>query len=143
MTLSALTLCGAAYLIHLGAGVLRSPVPHVEAARADEMPARSPARYVLRGAGVSAFNPKGLHIFLSVLPQFARPAFAWPIPLQLTLLGAVFTLACGLFYIPLGYASDRVLSGGHRCPSHQQDRRSRHGPRRARSRHRALVETLS
>jgi threonine/homoserine/homoserine lactone efflux protein len=96
MALSALTLCGAAYLIHLGAGVLRSPVPHVEAVRADEMPATSPARYVLRGAGVSALNPKGLLIFLSILPQFARPAFAWPIPLQLTVLGAVFTLACGL-----------------------------------------------
>ena len=54
-------------------------------------------------------NPKGLLLFLSILPQFTRPAAGWPIPMQLATLGAIFTLACALFYLPLGYASDRVL----------------------------------
>ena len=106
--LLALTVCGAAYLIYLGTKVLRSPV-HVGLAGREAASVPSRAHILLRGAGVSALNPKGLLLFLSILPQFTRPAAGWPIPMQLATLGAIFTLACALFYLPLGYASDRVL----------------------------------
>jgi threonine/homoserine/homoserine lactone efflux protein len=59
---------------------------------------------------VSALNPKGLLIFLSILPQFTRPGAGWPLPAQLAVLGAVFTMACGVFYLFLGVTSDRVLA---------------------------------
>ena len=103
-----LTVCGGAYLILLGIRVLRSPV-HVGIADRATAPAPSPTHHLLRGAGVSALNPKGLLIFLSVLPQFTQPASGWPIPVQLATLGGIFMLACALFYLLLGYTSGRVL----------------------------------
>jgi threonine/homoserine/homoserine lactone efflux protein len=106
--LLALTVGGAAYLIYLGTKVLRSPV-QVGLAGPETTSVPSRAHFLLRGAGVSALNPKGLLLFLSIQPQFTRPTSGWPIPLQLATLGAIFTLACALFYLPLGYTSDRVL----------------------------------
>lgn len=110
--LSALTLAGACYLAYLGVRTLRSTgaVPHggsVQAATSAPL-AGSPLQYLVRGIGVSALNPKGLLIFLSILPQFTRTG-GWPLPVQLAVLGAVFTALTGAFYLPLGYASDRVL----------------------------------
>jgi threonine/homoserine/homoserine lactone efflux protein len=108
--LLALTLCGAGYLVYLGVKVLRTssaPARHLDG---DPGPASPRRHYVLRGAGVSALNPKGLLIFLSILPQFTRPGAGWPLPAQLAVLGAVFTMACGVFYLFLGVTSDRVLA---------------------------------
>jgi len=106
--LLSLTVCGAAYLMYLGIRVQRSPA---QVGDAGGRPACVPSHthYLLRGAGVSALNPKGLLIFMAILPQFTRPASGWPIPVQLATLGGIFTLACALFYLPLGYTSDRVL----------------------------------
>jgi threonine/homoserine/homoserine lactone efflux protein len=106
MALVALTLAGAGYLTYLGARTLRSP-GHVEAG-STAAPASSPLRYLARGIGVSALNPKGLLIFLSILPQFTRKS-GWPLPLQLATLGGVFIAICALFYLPLGHAANRVL----------------------------------
>ena len=58
---------------------------------------------------MSALNPKGLLIFLSILPQFTRTASGWPLPMQLAALGGVFIAICALFYLPLGHAASRVL----------------------------------
>ncbi len=104
-----LTVCGAAYLIHLGVRVLRGPAP-IESARREGTGNRSAGHYLMRGAGVSALNPKGLLIFLAILPQFTRPTASWPVPVQLLTLGAVFTIACGVFYLLLGHTADRVLA---------------------------------
>ena len=107
--LLALTVCGAAYLVYLGVKTLRSQVDqsHLSGASGAHVPRH---RYVIRGAGVSALNPKGLLVFLSILPQFTRTSAAWPEWLQLAALGLVFTLVCGAFYLLLGVLSDRVLS---------------------------------
>lgn len=104
-----LTACGAVYLVYLGIKVLHSPA-HLGHAESNATKGRSRGQYVLRGAGVSALNPKGLLLFLAVLPQFTRRAAAWPLPIQLAVLGAIFTAACGGFYLLLGYVSDRALS---------------------------------
>jgi threonine/homoserine/homoserine lactone efflux protein len=64
---------------------------------------------LLRGMGVSALNPKGLLVFLALLPQFTNPRWGWPPAAQLGLLGAVFVLTCALFYLVLGSAAGRVL----------------------------------
>ncbi|MCV7191971.1 LysE family translocator [Mycolicibacterium brumae] len=103
----ALTLAGAAYVVYLGVGVLRSPGGFEMAD--DAKPATSPARQLLRGAGVSATNPKGLLIFLAILPQFTRASDAWPIAAQLAALGLVFMAACAVIYLPLGHAAHRLL----------------------------------
>jgi threonine/homoserine/homoserine lactone efflux protein len=51
---------------------------------------------------VSGLNPKGLLLFLALLPQFASRHGSWPLPAQLALLGVVFTVTCGAFYLGLG-----------------------------------------
>jgi threonine/homoserine/homoserine lactone efflux protein len=110
--LIALTVVGALYLLYLGIGILRAPgegqlVP-IAATRA---PARAgSARTVRRGIGVSALNPKGLLFFVAFLPQFARPDDSWPLPLQLVVLGAVWTLIVALFYTALGFTAERALA---------------------------------
>lgn len=104
----ALTLAGAAYVVYLGVGVLRSP-GGFEMADGAKPPAASLARQLLRGAGVSATNPKGLLIFLAILPQFTRASDAWPIAAQLAALGLVFMAACAVIYLPLGHAAHRLL----------------------------------
>lgn len=110
--LTALTLAGACYLAHLGIRTLQSTRAAAHQApvlAAGSAPlAGSPLQYLTRGIGVSALNPKGLLVFLSILPQFTR-AGGWPLPVQLAVLGAVFTFLTGAFYLPLGYACDRVL----------------------------------
>lgn len=108
LLLLALTVGGAACLICLGIKALCSPA-YGAVAGGDAPLGRSRSHYLLRGAGVSALNPKGLLIFMSILPQFARPALGWPMPMQLATLGGIFTLTCGLFYLFLGYTFGRML----------------------------------
>ncbi|GAA4283300.1 hypothetical protein GCM10022261_08310 [Brevibacterium daeguense] len=65
--------------------------------------------YMRRGAGVTALNPKALLFLLAILPQFAQPASPWPLPAQLATLGLVYMLIGTMFYLLLGYASDRLF----------------------------------
>ena len=65
---------------------------------------------LLRGIGVSGLNPKGLLVFLALLPQFTTPHGSWPLTLQLAVLGLVFTLTCALFYLSMGSLVRRILA---------------------------------
>jgi hypothetical protein len=85
MALVAWTVGGASYLVHLGVRTLQSP-GHLRAGSAAVL-ASSPLRCLTRGVGVSALNPKGLLIFLSILPQFTQSATGWPLPVQMATLG--------------------------------------------------------
>jgi threonine/homoserine/homoserine lactone efflux protein len=58
---------------------------------------------------VSGLNPKGLLLFLAVLPQFTHRAGGWPLPLQFAALGGIYIAITALFYLPLGFTADRVL----------------------------------
>ncbi len=98
--LTVLTLVGGSYLIWRGVMSLgRRPEPSAPATQAT----------VLRGLGVSGLNPKGLLLFLALLPQFADRHGSWPLPGQLALLGVVFTLSCGAFYLGLGTFVQSIL----------------------------------
>ena len=106
LSLTALTIAGGLYLIWLGARALLRPGGHEVASAA-----RSDRATLLRGIGVSGLNPKGLLVFLAVLPQFATPRGSWPLAGQLGILGVVFTLTCGVFYLSMGSAARRILDG--------------------------------
>ncbi|WBB75171.1 LysE family translocator [Micromonospora sp. WMMD1128] len=108
VALTGLTVAGAGYLVHLGVRTLRGS-GRIDPVDAYAAAASSPGRHFVRGVGVSALNPKGLLIFLSILPQFTRTAGGWPAPAQLATLGGIFVLIVALFYLPLGHAADRVL----------------------------------
>jgi threonine/homoserine/homoserine lactone efflux protein len=71
--------------------------------------ARTDRATLVKGIGVSGLNPKGLLVFLAVLPQFATPRGAWPLAVQLAVLGLVFTLTCAAFYLGMGSVAQRIL----------------------------------
>ncbi len=110
--LTAITLAGAVVLVWLGAGALRAR-PRVDAP-AEALDA-GPFAVALRGALISGLNPKGLLLFLSVLPQFVRPQAALPVPAQLLVLGALHVLACAVVYTAVGLGARRVLAGRPRA----------------------------
>jgi threonine/homoserine/homoserine lactone efflux protein len=64
---------------------------------------------VLRGIGVSALNPKGLLVFVALLPQFTDTESAWPVSVQIALLGLIFTVSCAVFYATLGLMARTIL----------------------------------
>ncbi len=64
---------------------------------------------LIRGAGVSALNPKGLLLLLALLPQFTSPRWTWPLTVQLGFLGVVFMLTVAVFYLCLGSAARKLL----------------------------------
>ena len=107
-SLTVLTIAGGLYLLWLGVRTFRRPGGHGVAA---DTAGRTDRGTLLRGIGVSGLNPKGLLVFLAVLPQFATPSGAWPLAAQLGILGVVFTLTCGVFYLSVGSAARRILDG--------------------------------
>ena len=103
--LTALTLIGGSYLMWQGIVTLRRPT--LPAAAADT-PARG-RRTVLKGIGISGLNPKALLLFLALLPQFTAPDDAWPIAVQIAVLGSIFMLTCAIFYALLGTFAKTIL----------------------------------
>jgi threonine/homoserine/homoserine lactone efflux protein len=99
--LDVLTFAGAAYLLYLGIAVSRRPA---------RVSAGSPAGLGwLRGATVSALNPKGLLLFFAVLPQFVVARGAWPATTQLAVLGSIHVVFCALVYLAVALGAARVL----------------------------------
>lgn len=123
-----LTFAAAIYLTYLGVRVLRQPPVLAAGAAgaavgpggsatgdvvgADGVPDAASARpwlRLLQGAGVSGLNPKGLLVLVVLLPQFTDAAGAWPIPVQLAVLGLIFVGACALVYSVVGFGARTVL----------------------------------
>ncbi|MFF0202553.1 LysE family translocator [Streptomyces sp. NPDC005017] len=105
--LTALTVAGACYLVWLGWGVLRRPaVPG-----AGEEPVRGGGAGVfLRGATISGLNPKGLLLYLSVLPQFLTvDGGHLPVPVQTAALGLLHMACCAAVYLSVGVLARAVL----------------------------------
>jgi threonine/homoserine/homoserine lactone efflux protein len=103
--LTALTVAGAGYLVWLGWSVLRRPgVPGT----AEGPVETSDARVFLRGATISGLNPKGLLLYLSVLPQFLTTTGA-PVPVQTAALGVLHMVCCAAVYLTVGLAARAVL----------------------------------
>lgn len=105
--LSALTIVGGSYLIWHGARTFAGP------AAADNTAAGAVVRtnraVLVKGMGVSALNPKGLLLFLALLPQFTSPRWSLPVGVQLGVLGVVFMASCAVFYLCLGSLAGKVL----------------------------------
>ncbi|MBG0854489.1 LysE family translocator [Streptomyces spinoverrucosus] len=103
--LTALTVVGAAYLAWLGWGVLRRP----GTPEAGDAPVAG-GRVFLRGAMISGLNPKGLLLYLSVLPQFlALGPGHLPVPAQTAALGLLHMACCAVVYLGVGLAARAVL----------------------------------
>lgn len=105
--LATLTIVGALYLMWVGISIFRNPP---QAPRADESVPTSAKRQLATGAGVSFLNPKALLTYLVLLPQFLTADGPFPVVVQLTVLGLVHTLNCGVVYLVIGYSARKVLS---------------------------------
>jgi threonine/homoserine/homoserine lactone efflux protein len=113
-SLIALTVAGGCYLMWLGSRTLIRPAGHDVAAGHDApaghgAAARTDRATLVKGIGVSGLNPKGLLVFLALLPQFVSPRGSWPLAAQLGILGLVFTLSCAVFYLSMGSVIRRTL----------------------------------
>jgi threonine/homoserine/homoserine lactone efflux protein len=107
-SLIALTVAGGCYLMWLGSRTLIRPAAH-GAAPGHDLAARTDRATLVKGIGVSGLNPKGLLVFLALLPQFVSPRGSWPLAAQLGILGLVFTLSCAVFYLGMGSVIRRIL----------------------------------
>ncbi|MBO2451685.1 LysE family translocator [Actinomadura barringtoniae] len=104
--LTGLTLVGGLYLVWHGASTFARP-GEISGGETDG----SGWRTFARGVGVSGLNPKGLLIFLALLPQFTDPGYAWPVAWQIGVLGCAFMATCGVFYLGLGTFTRSALVG--------------------------------
>jgi threonine/homoserine/homoserine lactone efflux protein len=109
--LTGLVFVGGLYLVWLGARTLARPkAPDPGTDRGAGAPASTGRATLARGIGVSALNPKGLLVFVALLPQFTSPRWSWPLPAQLALLGLVFMASCAAFYLCLGTFARTILN---------------------------------
>ena len=72
---------------------------------------------------MSGLNPKGLLLFLALLPQFTDPAGTWPLAAQIALLGVLHTANCGVGYLGVG-ALTRVVLRAHPAVARRTSRLS-------------------
>jgi threonine/homoserine/homoserine lactone efflux protein len=118
--LTVLTVAGGIYLMWLGARTLVRPsAPSIPAdpPGAAAAPAATSAgalagtnrSLLAKGVGVSGLNPKGLLLFLALLPQFTNPRWSWPLAVQLGFLGLIFMISCGTVYLCVGSVARKAL----------------------------------
>ncbi|MEV4299736.1 LysE family translocator [Microbispora rosea] len=107
--LTALTVLGGGYLVWQGARTAASPSAPVVTPVESRTRAKTGWATLARGAGVSGLNPKGLLIFVALLPQFTSPDRDWPMPVQMGVLGLVFMVTCAVFYFALGSVTRTIL----------------------------------
>jgi threonine/homoserine/homoserine lactone efflux protein len=112
--LTALTVVGGSYLVWLGTKTTRHPA--TLGGRVDE-PTGTARGTLLRGMAVSGLNPKGLLIFVALLPQFAHPHAPWPVQAQLVVLGLAFTLTCGVSTSPSAPPPENFSAHGRLPPT--------------------------
>jgi threonine/homoserine/homoserine lactone efflux protein len=107
--LTAVTLLGGAYLIWLGASVLSRPPAAKDTAFTRPPGAASSVHVAARGAATSGLNPKGLLLFVAVLPQFVDRHGTVPIAAQIGVLGAIHMGNCGVAYLGVGTLARNLL----------------------------------
>lgn len=106
--LTGLAFVGGLYLMWHGATTFARPSA---LGTEHDSPAGTGWSTFVRGIGVSGLNPKGLLIFLALLPRFTDPDGGWPVAGQIGVLGLAFMTTCALFYLCLGALVRTVLHG--------------------------------
>ncbi|WP_219466070.1 LysE family translocator [Nonomuraea rhizosphaerae] len=97
---------GGAYLIFLA---VRTLLTLRHRGTTPTAPAPQPTATVLRQSMLTALlNPKGLLLYLSLMPQFITPQAALPIGVQLAALGLLHVLNCAIGYALVAQAATRA-----------------------------------
>jgi threonine/homoserine/homoserine lactone efflux protein len=101
-------LAGAAYLVWLGIGLLRSST--ADAGAATQRPSPDPPRTIfLQGFVTNALNPKVAVFFLAFLPQFVDESAPHP-SLAMLILGIVFNVNGTLWNLGVAFGSAAIAS---------------------------------
>lgn len=101
-----MTLLGAAYLLWLGIGLVRSPT---RPSTTEMTEIGTSKNWAIKGFFVSGLNPKVMLLFLALLPQFTDPNSSWALSIQLLLLGLIHIASSFIVYSLVGYGSQTVL----------------------------------
>ncbi len=104
--LTILTIIGGGYLIWLGGKILAHPA---SPSAGDERARTGAWATVVQGVAVSGLNPKGLLIFVAMIPQFTDTDASWPVTAQISVLGVVFMVSCAIVYLLVGSMARTVL----------------------------------
>ncbi len=102
-----LKLAGAAYLVWLGIGALRSPGATLSADAGSQPVAKAMRPFLVRGFVANAINPKVALFFLAFLPQFVDPARG-NAAAQTALLGTLFAVQTVLIFGAIGWYAGRL-----------------------------------
>lgn len=105
--LEILMVVGSLYLLWLGVQNIRHPSLGLQTL---ENQSRSWQAWCLQGCMVSGLNPKGLLLFLALLPQFTSRSASLPLSVQMLVLGMIFIVSCGVFYSLVGVLTGKVLA---------------------------------
>jgi threonine/homoserine/homoserine lactone efflux protein len=104
--LTVLTIVGGGYLIWHGVTTFAHPTTPSTGGQGS---AGTGWNVFVKGVGVSGLNPKGLLIFLALLPQFTSPRASLPVAGQIGVLGLAFMATCAVFYLGIGLLARTVL----------------------------------
>jgi threonine/homoserine/homoserine lactone efflux protein len=105
-----LSVAGALYLLWLGATTARGwRSAGYRTAEGQALPERGALADFLRGAGTSGINPKGLLLYLAVMPQFVRAGSPVPVPLQTAAMGFTHVAISVVVYGLVAVAARRLL----------------------------------
>lgn len=109
---AAIKLAGALYLIWLGIAMIRQR----DEVEAPAVKMKSARKAFAESIVVEIFNPKAALFFVAFLPQFVDPAGAWPVWVQLLVLGvatlAAFTSADIVTVFAASAIAARAEAGG-------------------------------
>ncbi|NUP73952.1 MAG: LysE family translocator [Sinomonas sp.] len=109
-----LSVAGALYLLWLGGTTARGwRAAGYRAAEGGTL-ARNALGDFLRGAGTSGINPKGLLLYLAVMPQFVKAASPLPVPLQTAAMGLTHVAISIVVYGLVAIAARRLLRSSPR-----------------------------
>lgn len=105
-----LSVAGALYLLWLGATTARGwRSAGYRTAEGQALAERGALADFLRGAGTSGINPKGILLYLAVMPQFVRAGSSIPVPLQTAAMGLTHVAISVVVYALVAVAARRLL----------------------------------
>lgn len=105
--LHAIRWTGLAYLLYLAWQMFRA-ASRPGSLQLDSRPVHGLLR---KGLLTSLLNPKGLLIYLSILPNFIRPGAS--VATQALLLSGIFIASCAVVYSVIGYSVAGMAGKGH------------------------------
>ena len=104
---AAIKLAGALYLVWLGIALIRQRDDDEEA---PVVKLKSARKAFMESIVVEVFNPKAALFFVAFLPQFVDPAGAWPVWLQLLVLGVATLVAFASADIVTVFAASAIAA---------------------------------